>query len=76
MQLVCIYDNYYRLYLCVHTLIDGIVIKLNGIIDGIVRVSKEEGLLSLWRGSSMVVFRAVLMTIGYLLLLVLILFHK
>ncbi|XP_055354479.1 mitochondrial dicarboxylate carrier-like [Paramacrobiotus metropolitanus] len=35
-------------------------------VDGLVRVSREEGVTRLWRGSSMVVVRAVFMTIGQL----------
>jgi Mitochondrial carrier protein len=35
-------------------------------IEGLVRVSREEGVLALWKGSSMVLVRAVLMTIGQL----------
>ena len=35
-------------------------------VEGLVRVAREEGVPALWRGSSMVVVRAVLMTIGQL----------
>ncbi|GAV09446.1 hypothetical protein RvY_18990-2 [Ramazzottius varieornatus] len=35
-------------------------------LEGLVRVSRQEGVAALWRGSSMVVVRAVLMTIGQL----------
>jgi len=35
-------------------------------VEGLVRVSREEGVTALWRGSSMVVSRAILMTIGQL----------
>lgn len=34
------------------------------VLDGVMRISREEGVLSLWNGSSMVVTRAVLMTLS------------
>lgn len=35
-------------------------------VDGLIRVSREEGVARLWKGSSMVVTRSVFMTIGQL----------
>ncbi|GAU88813.1 hypothetical protein RvY_01444-2 [Ramazzottius varieornatus] len=38
----------------------------NHAIDGLIRVCREEGILRLWRGSSMVISRSVLLTMGQL----------